>query len=118
MAERTIFKIFRAREWQEFAESGEFSGSPDDRRDGFIHFSYADQVPDTLANHFAHEETIVLAAFDEAAFGASLKAERSRGGAQFPHVYGVITKDGLRAWARLQRGHRGFALPDWCGGEA
>lgn len=115
---RTIFKIFRIGEWQVFAESGEFRGSPDDARDGFIHFSYADQVPGTLERHFANDEVIVLAAFDETAFGASLKEERSRGGALFPHVYGTITKEGLKAWARLQRGPHGFTLPEWCGGEA
>ena len=114
----TIFKIFRPSEWQAFAESGEFRGSPDDVRDGFIHFSYADQVPGTLERHFANDEMIVLAAWDEAAFASSLKAERSRGGALFPHIYGAVTKQGLLAWARIQRGPRGFTLPEWCGGEA
>jgi uncharacterized protein (DUF952 family) len=118
MAARTIFKIFRPGEWQAFADSGEFLGSPDDRRDGFIHFSYAEQVPATLERHFAKDEVIVLAAFDETIFGAALKAERSRDGALFPHVYGIATKAGLVAWARLQRGPRGFTLPEWCGGEA
>jgi len=113
---RMIFKIFRVAEWQAFADTGEFRGSPDDRRDGFIHFSYPEQIPGTLENHFANDEMIVLAAFDEAAFSASLKPERSRGGALFPHVYGTVTKEGLKAWARLERGPRGFALPEWCGG--
>ncbi len=117
-AKDLIFKIFRPSEWQAFAESGEFAGSPDDQRDGFIHFSHADQVAGTLERHFAKDETIVLAAFDEAAFGDALKVETSRGGALFPHIYGVVTKQGLTAWARLLRGHRGFTLPEWCGGEA
>ena len=113
-----IFKIFRVNEWQAFAGTGTFAGSPDDQRDGFIHFSYADQVPGTLERHFANDEMIVLAAWDEAAFASSLKAERSRGGALFPHIYGAVTKQGLLAWARIQRGPRGFTLPEWCGGEA
>lgn len=113
-----IFKIFRPSEWHAFAESGEFAGSADDIRDGFIHFSYADQVAGTLERHFANDEMIVLVAFDEAAFGDALKAEASRGGALFPHIYGTVTKQGITAWARLQRGHRGFSLPEWCGGEA
>jgi uncharacterized protein (DUF952 family) len=118
MARRTIFKIFRMSEWQAFAESGGFAGSADDIRDGFIHFSYADQVPGTLERHFAKDEVIVLAAYDETAFGTSLKAERSRDGALFPHIYGTVTKEGLIAWARLRRGPRGFTLPEWCGGPA
>ena len=118
MTTRTIFKILRMSEWQAFAEAGAFAGSPDDQRDGFIHFSYAEQVPGTLERHFTKDDVIVLAAFDETEFGTALKAERSRDGALFPHVYGVVTKEGLIAWARLARGPRGFTLPEWCGGPA
>jgi uncharacterized protein (DUF952 family) len=116
MAERSIFKIFRIAEWHAFAETGRFAGSADDKRDGFVHFSYAAQVPGTIERHFARDEEIVLAQFDESVFGPSLKMERSRDETPFPHVYAVVTKEGLRAWALLRRGPRGFNLPDWCGG--
>ena len=114
MAERSIFKIFRIGEWQAFAESGSFAGSPDDLRDGFIHLSYAEQVSGTLARHYASEAEIVLAAFDERAFGPALRVEPSRGGALFPHLHGVLGWRALLRSERLGREPAGFALPDWC----
>jgi uncharacterized protein (DUF952 family) len=114
---RTVFKILRPAEWRAFAETGEFAGSPDDMRDGFIHLSLAEQVAGTLEKHFASDTGIVLAAFNDDALGGALKYERSRGGALFPHLHGVLRKEHVTAWARITRGHKGFELPDWCRGE-
>ena len=111
---RTVFKIFRLAEWRDFTEAGEFSGSPNDVRDGFIHLSLAEQVEATLEKHFTKETDIVLAAFEVDRLGATLKYERSRGGELFPHLYSKLTKNGLNAWARITRRQAGFELPDWC----
>ena len=57
MAARYVYKICTEAEWQ----SGEIlRGSAHDRRDGFIHFSTAEQVPGTLAKYFASERDLVL----------------------------------------------------------
>ena len=91
----TIYKIFRTGEWRAFDESGSFGGSPDDLRDGFIHFSYADQVAGTLERHYGREVEVVLAAFDARSFGPELRAEPSRGAALFPHLYGALRRETL-----------------------
>ena len=44
-----IYKLLRAAEWAAFAAEGSFAGSPDDRRDGYIHLSTAAQVEATRA---------------------------------------------------------------------
>lgn len=82
-----IYKIFRRPEWDAFRAAGVTAGAPVDLADGFIHFSTAAQVAETAAKHFGSESDLVLVAFDEAALGASLKWEPSRGGALFPHLY-------------------------------
>ena len=51
----TIYKICRPDEWAAAERAGVFRGSPDDRRDGFIHFSTAAQVPGTAEKYFAGE---------------------------------------------------------------
>ena len=61
-----------------------------DRRDGFIHLSAADQLEGTLAKHFAREDGLVLLALDPARLGPHLKWEASRGGALFPHLYAPL----------------------------
>lgn len=81
-----IYKIFRAQEWDQFQRTGGFEGSPDDVRDGFIHLSTGNQLPGTLARHFA-EETGLIAAELLLDGDPALRWEVSRGGARFPHLY-------------------------------
>lgn len=87
---RIIFKICRASEWEEAERSGSFRGSPVDLRDGYIHFSTAEQVAETAARHFAGVAGLKLLAADADALGRALRWEPSRGGALFPHLYGEL----------------------------
>lgn len=82
-----VIKLLRADEWTLLQTSGEFAGSSDDRRDGYIHLSPPDQVPATLAKWFAGEAGVVAVTFDADAFGADLRWEPARGGLLFPHLY-------------------------------
>jgi uncharacterized protein (DUF952 family) len=59
-----------------------FTGSPIDVRDGFIHFSTAEQVRETAARHFAGVEDLLLVAVS--AGQLDIKWEPSRGGALYP----------------------------------
>src|SRR5215468_7405122 len=82
-----IYKICTAAEWNAAVQAGAFRGSLVDVRDGFIHFSTAEQVAETAAKHFAGQADLVLVAVDADSLGADLKWEPSRGGALFPHLY-------------------------------
>ena len=82
-----VFKIVAADAWTRACWDGTYSGSPDDRRDGFIHFSAAHQLPATAAKHFRGRNGLLLVAFDPEILGADLKWEPSRGGDLFPHLY-------------------------------
>lgn len=85
--QRLIYKVCRAEEWQRATADRTYAGSADDIRDGFIHFSTADQLAGTLARHFKGQADLVLVSFDPTALGAKLKWEASRGGQLFPHLY-------------------------------
>jgi uncharacterized protein (DUF952 family) len=95
----TIYKIFRAEEWEQARRDGVFRGSPDDLRDGFIHCSTAEQTPGTYERYFATVPGTVLAAIDADALAATLRWEPSRGGALFPHIYGDLPLSCVR-WSR------------------
>jgi uncharacterized protein (DUF952 family) len=96
---KLIYKIVPARLWQEAEASGVFPGAPIDLADGFIHFSTAEQASETAARYFAGQDGLLLAAFDDAIFGAALVYEPSRGGALFPHLYATLDpKDA--AWVK------------------
>ena len=85
-----IYKIFRSPEWAELRQNGETAGAPVDLADGFIHFSTATQAAETAAKHFAGQDDLMLVAVDTENLGPALKWEVSRGGAEFPHLYGHL----------------------------
>jgi uncharacterized protein (DUF952 family) len=88
---RLIFKILRPAEWQEAQATTAYPGSAIDRKDGYIHFSTADQAAETAAKHFTDTDTVHVLAFKLADFpDALLKWEPSRGGALFPHLYAPL----------------------------
>lgn len=95
----TIYKILAADEWRAAERAGVYRGSADDKRDGFIHFSSAEQTLGTYEKYFSGKPDLVLAAIDAAALGAALKWEASRGGALFPHLYGDLPLSAVR-WSR------------------
>ncbi len=82
-----VFKLATAGEWRTAQSRGSFTGSPDDVRDGFIHFSAAHQVEATARKYFGGIGDLVLIAFRTADLGPALRWEPSRGGADFPHFY-------------------------------
>lgn len=85
-----IYKICSRSLWSAAREAGEFRGSRDDLRDGFIHLSTREQLPGTLAKHFAGEADLILIGIDAARLGPALRWEPSRGGALFPHLYAPL----------------------------
>jgi uncharacterized protein (DUF952 family) len=86
----TAFKIFTADQWAQFVSDGVFHGAPVDVADGYIHLSTAEQLQGTLDKHFAGQTGLVIAEIDLAALGDAVRWEVSRGGALFPHLYGVL----------------------------
>ncbi len=86
----TIYKILPASLWQKALEAGVFAGSEVDLKDGYIHFSTAQQAAETAAEHFAGQRDLVLLHVDDNGLGEALKWEPSRGGALFPHLYAKL----------------------------
>ncbi len=72
---------------------------PVDQADGYIHFSTAEQAPETAAKWFAGREDLTLLAVDVDALGADLVWEPSRGGALFPHLYAALPLSAV-VWSR------------------
>ncbi len=85
-----VYKIVRGWEWAEAEKSGVFTGSADDKRDGFIHLSAAHQVGATFDRYFRDENNPWLILLDSERFGPALKWEVSRRGEKFPHLYGTF----------------------------
>jgi len=107
-----VYKILEDDAWHAARDAGQFNGSPDDVRDGYIHLSSAAQIAGTLQKHFAHVSSIVLVEFDAETLGSNLRYESSRGGALFPHLYAPLPT-ALARWAkRVGLGSDGTVICD------
>jgi uncharacterized protein (DUF952 family) len=85
-----IYKVCARSLWEKAEEVGILKGAPVDLQDGYIHFSTAGQVRETVARHFAGQADLVLVAVVAGRLGDALRFEPSRGGDLFPHLYGVL----------------------------
>jgi uncharacterized protein (DUF952 family) len=106
-----IFKIVPRAEWE--AQSGDYHGSAHDKADGFLHFSTAAQLPETLRLYYAGQDDLMLVAADSTALGAALRWEHSPSrGEDFPHLYGALSCDAMK-WARtlVRKADGTFDLP-------
>ena len=82
-----IYKVVSQAAFAGAREGGSFEGMPVDRADGYMHFSTAAQLAETLRRHFAGQADLLLLAVRRADLEAGLVWEPSRGGDLFPHLY-------------------------------
>src|SRR6266446_4744297 len=65
-----IYHMCPAEAWAEAIAAGRYTGTQDDRRDGFIHFSTAAQIAESARRHRAGQAGLVLVAVEAARLGA------------------------------------------------
>ena len=97
------WKVLTARQMAQLTVEGSFAGASVDLNDGYIHLSTAEQLPETLAKHFAGQSDLHLAAVDLAVLGDAVRWEPSRGGQLFPHVYSELPLTAIVAHGPLVR---------------
>ncbi|MFP4519097.1 MAG: DUF952 domain-containing protein [Oceanicaulis sp.] len=108
----TIFRIAAPEALANAASAGIYEGEAHDKADGFIHASTRAQIAGTLAVRYAEAERLAVAEIDAAALGDTLKWEKSRGGEDFPHIYGPLPWSAVRAVHLIRRGDAGeWRLP-------
>lgn len=90
-----VYKILADAAYQAAISEGEFLGTSDDLRDGFIHLSTGPQLVGTLAKHYAGQQDLLLLTVDPERLGPELKWEPSRGGDLFPHLYAALPLDAV-----------------------
>lgn len=108
-----IYKIASAKDWAEARAAGYLTGTPVDLSDGYIHFSTAAQLAETLEKHYRGQSGLVLATIDPDLLDVDLRWEPSRGGQLFPHLYARLPISAVTAERTLDaRPDGGFDLPE------
>ena len=108
---RLIYKILSRAAADQLHADGTLQPYGVDAADGYVHFSTAAQLSETLDKHYAGHDELVLLAVPVAACGDALRWEPSRNQQNFPHLYAPLSaamvseifslngaRDGLRAW--------------------
>jgi len=106
-----ILHIARKSDWEKAQAKGELTASSLET-EKFIHFSYPSQVVESANRHYRGEKDVVLLRVDPDKLKSPLKIEPSRGGEEFPHLYGPLNTDAVIEAIPFQEfGNEGFALP-------
>ena len=107
-----IYKVFRAEERAALEATGETFGAPVDLADGYVHFSTAAQLGETLRRYFAGERELWLLAVDADAAGEAMRWEPSRGGALVPHLDRPLRRADVLWARRIEDGAEGPVPPE------
>jgi uncharacterized protein (DUF952 family) len=109
-----IYKVASREIYDASLAAGAFTGQPIDLKDGYIHFSSALQLAETIRLHFSGLADQVLFQVPTAPLGSALVWEASRGGDLFPHLYGTLAMSAVTQSTHLDIPANGRAtLPDW-----
>ena len=90
-----IYKICDADLWDSAEKLGRFTGAEIDVKDGFIHFSTADQLTETLRLHFTGRDGLCLITVNASLL--DIQGEPARGGDLFPHRYADLPLSAVRS---------------------
>lgn len=97
---RPVYTLVAATDWRAAQASGEYRGGADDLRDGFLHFSTAQQLRESAARHRAGAPDLMLVTVETGALGPLLRWEPAKGGGRvglFPHLYGPLPMSAVRS---------------------
>ena len=97
MSGRPLFHITTAAELEAARPAGEYRPAAF-AHEGFIHCSYGHQVAATAARIFRGRAGLVLLEIDRASLTCAVVDENLEGGSErYPHIYGALPLDAIRA---------------------
>jgi uncharacterized protein (DUF952 family) len=102
-----IYHMCPAAAWEEAVAAGQYLGSAEDRRDGFLHFSTAEHIAESARRHRSGQAGLVLIAVEAERLGERLRWEPSRAGVLFPHLYGPLLPNEVASVVELPLGPDG-----------
>ena len=102
-----LFHILQRPAWAAALAAGSYR-PPSLADEGFVHFSFAEQVAGTANARFRDVPDLIVLEFDAARIGADVVVEDSYGsGTAFPHVYAPIPVAAAVAVHELRRDQAG-----------
>jgi uncharacterized protein (DUF952 family) len=112
MKYQNVYKILSIREWDDAQRIG-YINTDLDKKDGFIHFSNANQLAASLELYFSDHEEVILLLPCMRKIESNLKYEPTDADSKrkgfFAHLYGDLKIEDIEKLWRINRG--AFQLP-------
>jgi len=106
-----VYRLATRDEWCAAEEGGAVPLRDIDRRDGYIHLSWREQIIETANLHFADVGDLLALEIPFAAIAPQVKFELAvKRGAAFPHLYGALQREHVARALKLVKTDKGFAF--------
>lgn len=89
-----IFHIVLPEIWAQFDGRPSYR-TPSLETEGFIHCSYASQLPAVIERYYRDERELLILHIETEKLRSKLIAETSTAGEVYPHIYGRINRDAI-----------------------
>jgi uncharacterized protein (DUF952 family) len=89
-----IYHVISQIGWNKISES-EFYAPDSLTSDGFIHFSYKDQIPGVIERYYKNQTDLLVIKVEVNKLKSNLLLEKVPGTGLFPHLYGKLNLDSV-----------------------
>jgi uncharacterized protein (DUF952 family) len=101
-----IYHIITPDKWSEAQAVGKYT-APSLLSEGFIHFSYLDQISGTAERYYSQIPGLLVLKVEVARLTAELKVEQAAHGGWYPHLYGALNLSAVVGYHPLRRTDKG-----------
>ena len=89
-----VYHIISDNEWNSVKNERQYY-APSLKNEGFIHFSFQQQVKDVAARYYAGQTGLILLKILVSKLEYPLKIDEVENGGKFPHLYGPLNIDSV-----------------------
>lgn len=106
MTQEFIYHIIPAHEWEQISKLEKYA--PESLySEGFIHFSFADQIDGVIKRYYQDAQDLKVIKVDFGKLQLNLKIEPVGGNESFPHLYGELNLEDVVGKYDIQKNENG-----------
>ena len=96
MNEEYIYHVISQEDWNQVVNSKNYA-PPSLNHEGFIHFSFADQIPGVIDRYYRDQKNLLVLKINKQKLLSRLVVEDLAGTGSYPHLYGELNLDAVVA---------------------
>jgi uncharacterized protein (DUF952 family) len=96
MNEEYIYHVISQEDWNQVVNSEKYA-PPSLIHEGFIHFSFANQIPGVIDRYYRDQKNLLVLKINKQKLLSRLVVENLAGTGSYPHLYGELNLDAVVA---------------------